>query len=55
MHLPPLSVCVFKYDYKDPTKELPKKSGAKNGTAKKAAGSKSTKNTASGKKNSGKA
>jgi 1,4-alpha-glucan branching enzyme len=55
MHLPPLSVCVFKYDYKDPTKELPKKSGAKNGTAKKASGSKSTKNTVSGKKNSGKA
>lgn len=37
MHLPPLSVCVFKYDYKDPNavKAVPKKTTSSKTTAKK--------------------
>ena len=34
MHLPPLSVCVFKYDYVEPKKPVPRKTSAK--TTKKA-------------------
>ena len=52
MHLPPLSVCVFKYDYKDPNavKAVPKKTTsskttAKKTTAKKTATKKTTKKT----------
>ncbi|MGN0439058.1 MAG: 1,4-alpha-glucan branching protein GlgB [Lachnospiraceae bacterium] len=50
LHLPPLSVCVFKYDYKDPNevKALPKKTTKKTtaSTTKKATASTTKKTTA---------